>query len=50
MTDETQQPPSSPLGWQGLSPEEKEKAFQVYVDLKEYFRLLRKETDRAAVR
>ena len=46
MADEAQQPPSTPLGWQGLTADEKEKAFQVYVDLKDYFRLLRKETDR----
>jgi hypothetical protein len=29
-----------------LTPEQKEKAFQLFADLSEYFRLLRKETDR----
>jgi DNA-binding MltR family transcriptional regulator len=46
MADETQPPQTSPLGWQSLTAEDKEKAFQILVDLKEYFRLLRKETDR----
>ena len=46
MADDTQEPQASPLGWQNLSADDKEKAFQILIDLKEYFRLLRKETDR----
>jgi hypothetical protein len=46
MPEESQQPHPAPLGWQNLSADDKEKAFQILIDLKEYFRLLRKETDR----
>jgi DNA-binding MltR family transcriptional regulator len=34
------------FGWTRLTPEDKEKVFQLFGNLTEYFRLLRKETDR----
>ena len=37
---------SQPFGWMILTPEHKEKVFQLFGDLSEYFRLLREETDR----
>jgi DNA-binding MltR family transcriptional regulator len=37
---------TEPFGWMRLTPEHKEKVFQLFGDLSEYFRLLRKETDR----
>ena len=46
MADDAQQAQPPSLDWQNLSAEDKEKAFQILVNLKEYFRLLRKETDR----
>src|SRR5258708_38949621 len=46
MAEEIGNPQTSPLPWQNVTAEQKEKAFQILVDLKEYFRLLRKETDR----
>jgi hypothetical protein len=36
----------SPFGWMKLTPEQKEQVFQMFADLSEYFRLLRKESDR----
>jgi DNA-binding MltR family transcriptional regulator len=47
MVDEIKaQPATAPFGWMKLNPEHKEKVFQLFGDLSEYFRLLRKETDR----
>jgi DNA-binding MltR family transcriptional regulator len=46
MADDAQQAQPPSLDWQNLSAEDKETAFQILVNLKEYFRLLRKETDR----
>lgn len=46
VNDMEAQPETKPFGWMKLTPEQKEKVFQLFGDLSEYFRLLRKETDR----
>ena len=46
VNDIRAQPETAPFGWMKLNPEHTEKVFQLFGDLSEYFRLLRKETDR----
>jgi hypothetical protein len=46
VNDNKAQSKTEPFGWRGLTPEHKEKVFQLFGDLSEYFRLLRNETDR----